>query len=409
MLNRHDLVIKEADTGDTPETGFHAFDMDLLRKCPCPVWLCRPFRHEAPRLKIATAIDPDNEGPAGRALSLRLLQLGASLATLYGVPLHVVSCWDFPMENYLRHSTWVTLPDHELTDMILHTQTRHDRAMRNLIREAGIEPAGLESHHIRGPAAQAIPRLVAEGYVDILIMGTVARTGIPGFIIGNTAEDILRKVDCTLVALKPDGFVTAGQSLTRSGVARPEPRQTHRTVPARHRHALRHAVEWGKPPTLPDRLMSASTDFHLITAVSLAVLLVFVTVLVHYEALRLISGLLPRLRMPPRSRVLAIIYAIFVVHLLEIGLFSTAYWLLCRDPALGGLAGHISGNYSDYLYFSATVYTSVGFGDVYPQLYVRLLSALEGLMGLVMIGWSASFTYLMMEKLWADHPRRRQK
>ena len=49
------------------------------------------------------------------------------------------------------------------------------------------------------------------------------------------------------------------------------------------------------------------------------------------------------------------------------------------------------------------VYTSVGFGDILPQGHLRLIAGVEGLAGLLMIGWSASFTYLMMEKLWLDH------
>ncbi|NMT50792.1 universal stress protein, partial [Vibrio parahaemolyticus] len=44
--------------------------------------------------------------------------------------------------------------------------------------------------------------------VDVLVMGTLARTGISGYVIGNTAENILQSINCSLVALKPDGFVS---------------------------------------------------------------------------------------------------------------------------------------------------------------------------------------------------------
>jgi len=207
LAEGYDLVVKEADSGDTREAGLHAGDMELLRKCPCPVWLCRPFRHEPSRLKIGVAIDPVSEEPAAHGLSVRLLRLGGALASLYAVPLHVISCWDFPLENYLRHSTWVSLPETELTDLVVQTRSRHEHTLERLIQEAGIDTP-LEIHRMRGPAAKSIPHLVEAGCVDVLIMGTVARTGIPGFVIGNTAEDILRKIDCSLLALKPEGFVS---------------------------------------------------------------------------------------------------------------------------------------------------------------------------------------------------------
>lgn len=207
LAEGYDLVVKEADSGDTRETGLHAGDMELLRKCPCPVWLCRPFRHEPSRLKIGVAIDPVSEEPAAQGLSLRLLQLAGSLASLYSVPLHVISCWDFPLEHYLRHSTWVSLPDSELNQLVAQTRSRHEQALESLTQAAEIA-APLEIHRIRGPAATSIPQWVEAGSMDILIMGTVARTGIPGFVIGNTAEDILRKIGCSLLALKPEGFVS---------------------------------------------------------------------------------------------------------------------------------------------------------------------------------------------------------
>jgi universal stress protein E len=62
--------------------------------------------------------------------------------------------------------------------------------------------------HLKGNPEKIIPQFIEEKKIDILAMGTVARTGIPGFIIGNTAENILQKISCSLLALKPNGFVT---------------------------------------------------------------------------------------------------------------------------------------------------------------------------------------------------------
>jgi nucleotide-binding universal stress UspA family protein len=59
-----------------------------------------------------------------------------------------------------------------------------------------------------GDPKTVIPRVVGERQVDLIVMGTVTRTGIAGFLIGTTAEDVLRKVDCSVLTVKPDKFVT---------------------------------------------------------------------------------------------------------------------------------------------------------------------------------------------------------
>jgi hypothetical protein len=133
--------------------------------------------------------------------------------------------------------------------------------------------------------------------------------------------------------------------------------------------------------------------------------LVFITVLIHYEVLRLISEIIPKLTfMQPRLRILVVIYGAFFAHTLEVWLFAAAYYLLNIHLSLGSFHGLASAaHFYDFLYFSVVVYTSLGFGDILPQDHIRLIAGVEALTGLLMIGWSASFTYLMMEKLWLDH------
>lgn len=139
-------------------------------------------------------------------------------------------------------------------------------------------------------------------------------------------------------------------------------------------------------------------------AMGVAAGLVLMTVLIHYEALRLITLSLPRLRIRPRLRILVVILGIFAAHTVEIWVFGFAYWLLSGLPGLGAVSGYMTGHFFDYVYFSAVVYTSLGFGDIQPYEAMRLIASVEGLVGLLMIGWSASFTYIMMEKLWGEHP-----
>lgn len=207
LRQNHDLLIKEAEPRDGDGRGFKAIDMDLLRKCPCAVWLCRPIAHSRQHVQVAVAIDPESAEEAVEDLSLRMLQLSRSLADSWSGEMHIISCWDYEFEFYLRSNAWVKIPDAQIADAVGGTQREHRRALQRLIKASGISGAH-QVHHLRGQAGEFIPSFVENEKIDILVMGTVGRTGIPGFIIGNTAENVVQKLSCSLLALKPQGFVS---------------------------------------------------------------------------------------------------------------------------------------------------------------------------------------------------------
>lgn len=205
LQHDHDLVIKEAEPRDN-SGGFLAIDMDLLRKCPCAVWLCRPIEHSR-QAKVAVAIDPENQEAATRTLSVRMLQLSRSVADCYQAELHIISCWDYEFEECLRGFGWSKLSDDEIAETVLMTKQANRATLEDLIDTSKIS-GDYQIHHLRGQADIVIPSFTQENHIDILVMGTVARTGIPGFTIGNTAENIVQKLSCSLMALKPRGFVS---------------------------------------------------------------------------------------------------------------------------------------------------------------------------------------------------------
>jgi len=206
LRNAHDLVVKRAEPAEIGK-GFKAIDMELLRKCPCPVWLCRPIEHSRDKIRVAVAIDPQGEGQVGRDLAQRLLKLSRALADTGNGELSIISCWDFPLEEYLRGNVWIKMSEAELNKFVMDAQTKHSAALDALMRESGIG-GKCHRHHVRGRPDQRIPVLIEDKKIDILVMGTVARTGISGFTMGNTAENVLQKVSCSLLAVKPHGFVS---------------------------------------------------------------------------------------------------------------------------------------------------------------------------------------------------------
>ena len=130
----------------------------------------------------------------------------------------------------------------------------------------------------------------------------------------------------------------------------------------------------------------------MISVVTVCALLVVATTAIHYEVLRGLSAGLPLLRIPSRGTLLVVIFATFLAHAMEIALYALAIHLMD--------ARHFP--WSTALYFSAETYTSLGYGDVVPTGELRLLAGIEALNGLLLIGWSASYTYIAMERFWRE-------
>lgn len=130
---------------------------------------------------------------------------------------------------------------------------------------------------------------------------------------------------------------------------------------------------------------------------------VMLAVLIHYEGLQFFSAAQASRRetsRPGRRTVLYVVFWLLGLHIAEIWTFGMAYHFLLQWPETGRIAGLPSTHLFDHIYFSATVFTTVGFGDLSPVGPIRFMAGTEGLTGFLLIGWSASFTYLEMETLW---------
>lgn len=202
--HQRDLVIMTAEgVGGLKERLFGSTSLHLMRKCPCPVWVMKPS-HGARFERILAAIDPDPADPNRDSLNGTILQLASSLAAQDEAELHVVHAWTLTYENLMRGRGGFSE-----SDVRAYAETKkvaHREALDRLIT-AHSESASLV-HLIKGEAEQVIPEITRKQHVDLLVMGTVCRTGIPGFFIGNTAEKILDDVDCSVLTVKPEGFVS---------------------------------------------------------------------------------------------------------------------------------------------------------------------------------------------------------
>jgi Ion channel len=135
--------------------------------------------------------------------------------------------------------------------------------------------------------------------------------------------------------------------------------------------------------------------------VVVTLLSIALTTVMHFEALRMLNAGLPALRIPPRSKVLVAIFAALIAHALEIAVYGVVFFLLIKHGAVGALDSRTPLSLVDCLYFSAETYTSLGFGDVTPEGPIRLMAGAEALNGLLLIGWSASYAHIVMERFMA--------
>ncbi len=140
----------------------------------------------------------------------------------------------------------------------------------------------------------------------------------------------------------------------------------------------------------------------------IAGLLTLLCVLFHYEVMSWSSRLIPRLGLVRRPRIVVLILAILVAHVVEVWVFGVTYWLLDRAPELGQLQGNFEEGLLDFVYFSVTSYTTLGFGDMVPSGAIRILCGTEALMGLSLMTWSASLAFLEMQRDWGEFSNRQE-
>jgi universal stress protein E len=214
LRNQIDLLIKPAENPGYIERLFGSNDMHLLRKCPCPVWLTRPDeKSNYACILAAVDFDLDTSDTADQGLNQQILELSSSLALSDFAALHLANVWDAPAEMKVR--SWANNPDETAKTYVEGERSCHERALNHLgnrlrdqIGKDAYDHLSPQFHLRRGTAATVIPEIAKQLQADLVVMGTVARTGIAGLLIGNTAEAILEQLQCSVLAVKPPGFVS---------------------------------------------------------------------------------------------------------------------------------------------------------------------------------------------------------
>ena len=214
LRDTYDLVIKPAESTGVMKGLFGSVDMHLLRKCPCPLWIMKP--PEKPKytcILAALDCDPLQLVASEQVFNNDILDHASTLALADGASLHLVHAWEAYAETaMMAHGAISTqgIATHVQNQESMHNKELHGlgEALCGRIGADAYNKLAPSFHLLKGSAKRVIAPFAVELQADLVVMGTVARTGISGLIIGNTAEAILNQLTCSVLAVKPPGFQT---------------------------------------------------------------------------------------------------------------------------------------------------------------------------------------------------------
>jgi nucleotide-binding universal stress UspA family protein len=202
----HDLVMASPDLSKR-RLGLagSSTTMHLLRKSPVPVWVDAGRPDQGP--DVAVALGPIEPGHEHGALNVALLELGSSLAARRGGSLHVIHAWRLEGESLLR-SNRVGTSDLGVDAMVDEARREATAGLKTLLDQVAIGEVPVVEHLEKGEASDVVSSAVARSAPGVVVMGTLARAGLKGVIMGNTAERVLADIDTSVLAVKPPGFTS---------------------------------------------------------------------------------------------------------------------------------------------------------------------------------------------------------
>jgi nucleotide-binding universal stress UspA family protein len=206
LKDHHDLVMITADgSGVIKQTLFGSTTMHLMRKCPCPVWVIKPGQPRRFK-RILAAVDLVKDDAQREALANKIMQMSTSLARTNQSELQILHTWSMFGESVLRGRGGIS--NEVINNLLQETRNVHLQWIQDLLQQHPLDGIQSEIYLLKGDAGEMITELSQSKDVDLIIMGTVSRTGLSGFLIGNTAENVLQQVNCSILAVKPEGFIS---------------------------------------------------------------------------------------------------------------------------------------------------------------------------------------------------------
>lgn len=195
----YDLVIKGTHQHDVLKSViFTPTDWHLLRKCPVSVLLVK--EHAWPEQgKVLAAVSAGARDEAHGQLNAEIIKHASAMSQVLNAQTHLINAYPPTPMNIA-----VEIPEFDPGEYNSNLKRHHQQAVAELADEFALSENNL--HIFEGMPEDVIPRAAKELDAELLVMGTIGRSGISAALIGNTAEHVIDNINCDLLALKPPGF-----------------------------------------------------------------------------------------------------------------------------------------------------------------------------------------------------------
>ncbi len=201
--SQHDLVIRTPKGQLSRRTGyFGSTSIRLLRECPCAVWI---VKHGEPQFRrVLATVDPAPRDDEHARLNHAIMELTLSLCAKQNAEPLITHVWNLYGESVFKGR----MQESEFQELEESAHKSVEKCFSQFLSTYGFSIDSDNVVLLKGEPGTIIPQLVVERDIDLVLMGTVGRRGVPGLVMGNTAEMILQQIECGVLAVKPDSFVT---------------------------------------------------------------------------------------------------------------------------------------------------------------------------------------------------------
>lgn len=197
-----DIVFKTAGCIE-PVSARGSIAVRLLRDCPCPVCIVDP-EEDSQLNRIVVAVDPGAMEPERQQLSQQALDIALELTRLDAGEVQVVHAW----RAYADSVVSVRMSDEQVGEYHRLSEQHARQRLRAFMEPYLYRLAPEQVHLIEGDPERVVPDFAARQSSDLLIMGTVARRGLPAAMVGNKAETVLQRSRCSILTIKPARFTS---------------------------------------------------------------------------------------------------------------------------------------------------------------------------------------------------------
>ena len=199
--HNYDLVIKGTHQHDKfKSVVFTPTDWHILRKCPSPVLLVK--EHQWPKDgNILAAVNVGSDEAEHLSLNNKISQTATQLAQLIEANVHLVNSYPGTPVNIA-----IEIPEFDASEYNVAMRNHHQQAMTEHAIKFGLDQSN--THLEEGLPETVIEQVAQELDAELVVLGTIGRTGISAALIGNTAEHVIDQLNCDVLALKPEGYIS---------------------------------------------------------------------------------------------------------------------------------------------------------------------------------------------------------